>query len=62
MGEWQTIDSAPRGEVILYFPEIVVGAYRQGRLAAMRRIGRVDDYPNRIPTHWMPIPADPVSE
>jgi len=57
---WQPIETAPDDELLLYFPSKVVGAYAQSTLPAMRKVGRVSEYPNRPPSHWMPIPPDPT--
>lgn len=55
MTHWQPIETLtdPRREVLLYFPSKVVGAYSQSTMPAMRKMGRLDDFPNRMPTHWM---------
>ena len=60
--EWQPIETAPREDVLLYFPRIVTGAHRQSVLSEMYRVGRVSDTPNRRPTHWRPLPASPRGE
>lgn len=60
--EWMPIETAPREEVLLYFPRIVTGAHRQSVLSEMCRVGRVSDTPNRRPTHWRPLPASPNGE
>jgi len=60
--EWRDIETAPRDEVLLYFPKIVTGAHRQSFLPEMYRIGRASDTPNRRPTHWRPLPASPRGE
>lgn len=59
---WQPIETAPKGEVLLYFPPKVAGAYAQSTLPAMIRVGWASDFPNRIPSHWMPLPAPPSTE
>ena len=60
--EWVPIETAPREEVLLYFPRIVTGAHRQSVLSEMYRVSRVSDTPNRRPTHWRPLPASPNGE
>lgn len=55
---WQTIETAPKGELLLYFPP---RKDAKNTLPAMTRVGLASDYPNRIPTHWMPLPAPPES-
>ncbi|PTQ12924.1 hypothetical protein CLG96_01925 [Sphingomonas oleivorans] len=57
--QWQPIETAPKDEVLLYFPEIVKGSFGQSRLAAMMKVGRVADFPFRQPTHWrLPQPPE----
>ena len=55
---WQTIETAPDREVLLYFPPILAETYRQGKHPAMRRMGRFTDFPYQRPTHWMD-PGEP---
>lgn len=53
---WQPIETAPKGECILYFPA------DGGRLKLAGMV-RVDIYPvhyPRQPTHWMQLPDAPV--
>lgn len=57
---WRDIASAPKEEVLLFFPRVVSGAHRQNVLPAMYRVGRVSDTPNRKPTHWMLLPNPPA--
>lgn len=59
--EWQPIETAPKGQVLLYFPAKVVGAYSQSTLPVMIKVDRAEAFPNRRPSHWMPLPAPPVS-
>lgn len=59
MGEWQPIETAPKGELLLYAPAEVRG--RNSRLPERIYIGSRYDAPNRPPTHWMPLPKPPVS-
>jgi len=55
---WRSIESAPDEEVILYFPPVISsGGHVDNR--AMKRLGRVSDFPNRKPSLWMPIPPVP---
>jgi hypothetical protein len=62
-GEWQPIETAPRGELLLYFPPLAPPRGREHD-APMPAMYRVDfnpvTYP-RKPTHWMPLkpPATP---
>jgi hypothetical protein len=55
--EWQPIETAPSGEVLLYWPRKVKG--RNSVLHAMIRVGNANGAPNRPPTHWMPLPEPP---
>jgi hypothetical protein len=55
--EWQPIETAPRGEVILFFPVDTSGKMWLGKMV---KVGRVGDFPYRQPTHWMPIPKLPT--
>lgn len=57
---WQPIETAPKGDVLLYWPSKMTGAHQQVRMPAMMRVGSVGDTPHRQPTHWMPLPAPPV--
>lgn len=59
MSEWHPIDTAPRGLVLLYFPTVIVGAYQQSTLHERMIVDMADGFPNRPPTHWMPLPAPP---
>lgn len=54
MLDWTEVDPAnpPTGEVALFFP-----AKPERHLVAMIRVARIDDYPNRRPTHWAPVNA-----
>ena len=58
MTQWQPIETAPKEQVILFFPA-EQKAGRNSRLHWMVSVGRVSDYPFRKPTHWMPLPAPP---
>ena len=61
MSEWIDIETAPSNkDVLLYFPAKVTGAYKQNTLSPMMKIGRAHDFPNRMPTHWMPLPSPPT--
>lgn len=58
MTEWQPIETAPNGTLILYFPRI------NGR-NALEWMVKVDYHPvhyPRKPTHWMPLPSPPKTE
>jgi hypothetical protein len=56
---WRPIETAPKGDVLLYFPEERGGPDRRVHvLGQMIRVGRIGDAP-RKPTHWMPLPEPP---
>jgi len=57
---WRAIETAPKGQAILYFP--AYGSLRgtpRPRLQPMMRVGHASETPNRKPTHWMPLPPPP---
>jgi hypothetical protein len=51
---WQPIETAPRGEHLLYFPP-----EEDRRLPAWIKVDRVPAIHVRKPTHWMPLPEPP---
>lgn len=57
--EWQPIETAPKGKLLLlYFP-------REAGRNPLAEMIRADRYPvgyPRQPTHWMPLPAPPKLE
>lgn len=55
--DWQPIDTAPKGELLLYFPP----EERNGKvmLSEMVRVGTYPDSYPRQPSHWMRIPPFP---
>lgn len=55
--EWLDISSAPKGEHILYFPEVFSG---RSKLPAMIRVERHPVIFPRRPTHWMALPSPPT--
>lgn len=57
---WRSIETAPQGELLLYWPERVDPSGRN-RLSAMIQVGHRGSTPNRPPTHWMPLPPPPHS-
>lgn len=59
MADWQPIETAPGGEVLLFFPARKDDRYGHGHLAAMMRVGRKSETPFRPPTHWQPLPDPP---
>lgn len=61
MSEWQTIETVPRGLVILYWPESKPSrGYPGNTLDPMIRVDYAGSTPNRQPTHWMPLPDPPT--
>lgn len=58
--QWRPIETMPanHGDALLYFPERT----GRGRLRAMFQISVPGMYPNRPPTHWMPLPEPPALE
>lgn len=60
MTEWQPIETAPKGrQLILFFP----AEMRNGRVHLIKMV-RVDWFPvtyPRQPTHWLPVPKDPIT-
>lgn len=59
--EWQTIDTAPRGLVLLYWPATKPSrGHPSNTLGAMMRVDYVGSTPHRQPTHWMPLPSPPT--
>jgi hypothetical protein len=56
---YRPIDDVPDEDVILFFPA-KISAFGKVDLSAMRKVGRASDFPNRKPTHWAPLPPDPV--
>jgi hypothetical protein len=58
---WRTdFENAPKGDVLLYFHD-VPDERQKGRikLYEMLKIGNAAGYPNRPPSHWMPLPQPP---
>ncbi len=57
MSEWQTIESAPKGDVLLYWPAV----FKRDRKThdPMVAVGHADGTPFRRPSHWMPLPKPP---
>lgn len=58
---WIPIDeSTPRHvDLILFFPAKTHGPTNRDVHTPMKRVGRIADYPNREPTHFMSLPSDP---
>jgi len=59
VSEWQPINTAPKGKLLLYFPAMPNDRYGHGAQIAMYQVGAVRDYPFRIPSHWIPLPEPP---
>lgn len=53
--QWQPIETAPKGELLLYFPKVEA----RFPLWPMIRVGSIANYPYRKPSHWMPLPEPP---
>jgi hypothetical protein len=73
MSEWKTIDSAPRdGTHVLLFVEqkTIEGWWFEGdpfdsewQVVGLSSHGcGCCSYPNKPPTHWMPLPKGPANE
>ena len=58
MDEWQPIETAPDEEVLLYFPP-VERLRKELCLRAMYKVDHAGLFPNRPPSHWMPLPPPP---
>ena len=56
--EWQPIDTAPSGNVLLYYPP----GHGKNALSEWITIGRGGCDRFRMPTHWFPIPKRPAVE
>lgn len=56
---WQPIETCPKGNVLLYFPEKRTRPH-DSPLAPMIVVGHPSSYPFRKPTHWMTLPNPPV--
>ena len=54
--KWEPIETAPNGELIVYYPR-----YEKGRtkLSPLIRVGYKGTWGARNPTHWMPLPDPP---
>ena len=57
---WRPAESESNG--LLYFPKKVTGHHRQSCLPEMMNVGHASDFPNRQPTHFMPLPSPPKAE
>jgi hypothetical protein len=57
---WQPIETAPNGLVLLYWPATKPARGHSGNsLSEMMRVGYRGETPMRQPTHWMPLPEPP---
>lgn len=54
--KWLPIETAPKGCLLLYFPEVRTKGVTLG---AMLRIGSVSEFTHRKATHWQPLPEPP---
>lgn len=59
MSGWQPIETAPKGEVLLYFPRVYNERRREVTHSPMIKVGWAANFPHREPTHWMPLPEAP---
>lgn len=62
MADWRTIQSAPEGEFILLYDEaweMTLGAQHVGMIVDGHV--QVEGVPELEPTHWMPLPAPPIT-
>jgi hypothetical protein len=57
--DWQPIETAPKGDLLLYFPK-VWNERRHELKQAMMQIGYVAQYHFRVPSHWMALPDAPT--
>ena len=57
-GEWLPIESAPKGEILIYWP--AVGG--RNSKVPMIRVGYAESTPFRKPSHWMPLPPPPAKD
>lgn len=53
--EWLPIASAPKGLLLIYWPATV----GRNAMPSMIRVDYAGSTPNRLPTHWMPLPPAP---
>jgi hypothetical protein len=58
--DWQPIETAPKGDLLLYFPRVWNKSRHELKHAAMMQIGCVAQYPFRVPSHWMALPDAPT--
>ncbi len=63
MNKWQPIETAPKEKKLLFYnpPCYRQGHPKQQTHGAVIRVGYVGDWPNRKPTHWMPLPEPPAA-
>ena len=59
---WQPIETAPNGDVLLYFPAVYNERRKEQSHGVMVKVGWASAFPNRVPSHWRPIPAPPAPE
>lgn len=53
---WQPIETAPKGEILLYHPPT---KNRGFGISALIRVGYKGDWPMRRATHWAKLPEPP---
>lgn len=59
MSEWQPIESAPKEQVLLYFPAYKSAHHPSNDRREMFEVGFAPGHPNRKATHWQPLPQPP---
>jgi hypothetical protein len=62
MADWQSIETAPKGEVLLYFPATPQNRSGRGGMSEMFRVGHAIHFPFRRPTHWLKLPEPPEAQ
>lgn len=61
-GPWLPIESAPKGQVLLYWPATKPArGHPSNTLGERIDVGYAGETPHRPPTHWMPLPPPPDS-
>lgn len=61
--QWMPIETAPTGKpVLLFHPRVPPKRPGGSGMYEVIRIGYANDWPMRLPTHWLPLPAAPTQE
>ena len=53
--DWQDITTCPKGEVLLYFPQVVGSAHPSNNKPAMYKIGHFYASESRRASFWAPL-------